>query len=172
MMPYNWFLLYALCVLALLLWPMRRRRIVFIVGAVFILLSLGLYKLVGTPGIIPLLAERNERLAALKDSIVVHSEAVKRHPKQLEGWVLLGADFMESRQFAASANAFKQAVILSKGAPEPHLLQEQLVEAMGRSKGKAFTDSPALAERLQIKLIASDVSDHNSYQPVLELLGL
>ena len=28
MMPYNWFLLYALCVLALLLWPMRRRRIV------------------------------------------------------------------------------------------------------------------------------------------------
>jgi hypothetical protein len=61
---------------------------------------------------------------------------------------------------------------MSKGAPDPHSLQEQLVEAMGRCKGKAFTDSQALAERLQIKLIASDVKDHNSYQPVLEQLGL
>jgi hypothetical protein len=61
---------------------------------------------------------------------------------------------------------------MSKGAPEPHLLQEQLVEAMALSKGKAFTDSAALAERLQIKLIASDVKDYNSYQPVLEQLGL
>lgn len=60
---------------------------------------------------------------------------------------------------------------MSTQAPDVLSLQEQMVEAMAKVKGKAFTDSETLAERLQIELIAS-ASDQTAYQSVLEQLGL
>ena len=46
-----------------------------------------------------------------------HSEQVKANPKNLEAWVGLGQDFIESGQWEAATNAFKQAVLLSNGDP-------------------------------------------------------
>ncbi|CAN5486657.1 hypothetical protein BH11CYA1_BH11CYA1_20690 [soil metagenome] len=64
---------------------------------------------------------------------------------------------------------------MSKGAPELHLLQEQMVEAMNRCKGKVFTDSESLAERLSLTYVSatSEGGDKTtSYQPVLQQLGI
>ncbi len=85
----------------------------FIVGG-----GLFLYKQFGTPEILPLLAEREEELSALKEKIIVNSEAVTKDPKDIKAWLELADNFMESNQFDAAANAYKQGILLSRGNPE------------------------------------------------------
>ncbi len=80
--------------------------------------SLLLYNQFGTPEILPLLAEREKKLLELKEKIIVNSAEVKKDPKNLKAWLELGDNFMESSQFSAAANAYKQAILLSQGKPE------------------------------------------------------
>lgn len=105
------------CTLLLLLWPQRRNKAAIPIALYFIIACFGLYALVGSPNIVPLLAARDVRLAEIKQSIVTNSDAVKRDPKNLKAWVELGQSFIETGQFGAAANAFKQAVKLSGGDP-------------------------------------------------------
>ncbi|MEQ1705434.1 MAG: hypothetical protein ABL867_05620 [Rickettsiales bacterium] len=86
---------------------------IFIAGGGFFL-----YKQFGTPEILPLLAEREEEISALKEKIIVNSEAVKKDPKDIKAWLELADNFMESNQFDAAANAYKQGILLSRGNPE------------------------------------------------------
>ncbi|MEK6746775.1 MAG: hypothetical protein AABY33_07070 [Pseudomonadota bacterium] len=80
--------------------------------------GLFLYKQFGTPEILPLLAEREEEISALKEKIIVNSDAVKKDPKDIKAWLELADNFMESNQFDAAANAYKQGILLSRGNPE------------------------------------------------------
>lgn len=80
--------------------------------------SLLLYHQFGAPEILPLLAEREKKLLELKEKIIVNSAEVKKDPKNLKAWLELGDSFMESSQFSAAANAYKQAILLSQGKPE------------------------------------------------------
>lgn len=84
----------------------------FFTGGSFIL-----YNQFGTPEILPLIKERDEKLLEMKGKIITNSEAVKKDPKNIEAWVALGDNFMESDQFSAAANAYKQGILLSQGNP-------------------------------------------------------
>jgi len=126
MMPYAVFCALLLASLAVVLAPvfknnklqeLQRKRFILGVSAFFILAAFSLYAWLGAPGIVPLLAARQEKLAELKKNIVSRSDAVKANPKNLGAWVELGQDFMETGQYPAAANAFKQSVVLSRGNP-------------------------------------------------------
>lgn len=86
--------------------------IIFFIGGGFFL-----YQQFGTPEILPLLAQREEKLAILKEKIIANSLEVKKDPKNLKAWVNLGDSFMETSQFSAAANAYKQSILLSDGNP-------------------------------------------------------
>lgn len=88
-----------------------------IIGTVFFIGGFGLYEMFGAPEIVPLLAARQQEMDRLKDDIVSNSERARVNSKDLAAWVKLGEDFMETGQFDAAANAFRQAVVLSKGNP-------------------------------------------------------
>lgn len=114
------------CFASLLLLPIclakdisKRQKSIFatVVLVVFLGGSMVLYHHFGTPEIIPLLAEREEKLVVLKEKITANSNEIKQNPKNLKAWVELGDAFMETQQFAAAENAFKQAVLLSSGNP-------------------------------------------------------
>lgn len=96
----------------------RQKRIFsLVVAAVFMVGSLALYKHLGAPEILPLLAKREIRLALLKIDIEKNARAIKENPQNLKPWVDMGDDFMETGQYLAAKNAFKQAVLLSAGNP-------------------------------------------------------
>lgn len=105
--------------LGVLLWPIRsQKQSVAIIGACFFIGAFGLYAFVGSPHIVPLLEVRAEKIAEVKQSMEKNSAIVKANPKNLSAWVELGQAFVETGQLSAAANAFKQAVILSKGDPQ------------------------------------------------------
>jgi cytochrome c-type biogenesis protein CcmH len=121
------FAIITLGVIGALLYPVFRAGDIlfksrFVFSAMIMVFFLGggflLYNQFGTPEILPLLAERSEKLNELKGKITASAEEVKRNPDNLKAWVELGYDFMETGQFSASSNAFKKAVYLSQGEPE------------------------------------------------------
>jgi len=125
-MLYSVFCMLLLASLAVVLTPLctvgempeiLRRKMALAVGTGFFIAAFGLYFLWGSPKIVPLLAQRQERLVELKETIVRRSGEVKANPKNLGAWVDLGQSFMETGQFPAAANAFKQSVLLSGGNP-------------------------------------------------------
>ena len=104
--------------LALLLWPIRQqRKLCAAIAIIFVPIVFGLYHQFGTPEILPLLAERDVKLATLKDHIATYSAEVKTNPNHLKAWVMLGDSFMETSQYAGAANAYKRSVLLSQGNP-------------------------------------------------------
>ena len=118
MMLYGIFALLLALKLAIIVWPIRNRpRVAALVCALFFIGAFGLYRLVGTPEMVPLLVERELKIIALKENIVKNSELLKANPKNLPAWIDLGQSFIETGQYAAAANALKQAVLLSGGDP-------------------------------------------------------
>ncbi len=118
--------LIAFAALAVLAWPVwraqdiplpQRKRAVLALAAFFFLGGFGLYQLLGTPEIVPLLKAREEKLAEIKETVLRRSQEVQSDPKNLGAWVELGQSFMEIGQFDGAANAFKQAVLISEGHP-------------------------------------------------------
>jgi cytochrome c-type biogenesis protein CcmH len=126
MILYGIFCILLLAALAILLAPLlrthdlpltQRRRFAVVVGGIFFSGLFGLYYILGAPGIVPLLAQREQKMVELKDEIIKQSDAVKANPHDLAAWAGLGQNFMVTGQFHAAANAFKQTVNLSKGNP-------------------------------------------------------
>ncbi len=125
----NIYFIFAIIILvftAILLFPLygakdipKRQKILFsvVVALFFFIGGFLLYAQFGTPGILPLIAERENRLAVLKEKISSSSAAIKNDPKNLRAWLELGDSFMETSQFAAAGNSYKQAVLLSGGNP-------------------------------------------------------
>ena len=119
MMLYFFLIVIAVVFLLLVLWPLRRepRSIVLIAGCVLTSCA-ALYITLGRPDMVPLMEQRNQRLAELRAQIQEDSALVKADAKNVAAWIRLGAAFMETGQFGAAANSFKQAVLLTNGAPE------------------------------------------------------
>ena len=139
-MLYLYFILILVLILGILLWPVRaQKQLCAIISVVFIVSAFGIYALVGTPQIVPLMAAHDEKMATLKTSILAHSEAVKINPKDISAWLLLGGDFMEAGQYGKAANAFKQAVLLSNGDPIAILAyaEAMIFEAEGKVSDSA-----------------------------------
>jgi cytochrome c-type biogenesis protein CcmH len=116
----------ALLVLAVLFAPLwrlapdeakGRRMFVGLVGGLVLLGAAGFYALFGSPLVVELADAHAKRMAELRISIAEHSQAIKKNPKDIGAWVLLGQGLAESGQYAAAASAFKQAVVLTEGDP-------------------------------------------------------
>lgn len=98
--------------------PLQGGRVLIIGVALFIsIAAFALYHFVGAPEVVPLLKAHEEKMEGLAVRIAAQSDAVKAEPKNLAAWVELGGSFAQAGQYAASANAFKRAVVLSDGDP-------------------------------------------------------
>lgn len=133
--------------LGLILWPVwnaplpRAGRLRFM-GALSVMFLAGvflLYSLIGAPELLPLMEKRQQRLEELKTVIVTRLQEAKADPRNLAAWVELGDSFMETRQYAAAVNAFKQAVLLSQGDSGLILAyaRAQILEADGKVTDEA-----------------------------------
>lgn len=105
-------------------------------GALFIfsfVVVFGVYYGVGAPEVVPLQAERQQRMTAIRDDITRLSQALKDHPDDARSWAELGDNFMQTGQFKGAVNAYKQAVILSKGNPRVIMafVEGQIADAQG-----------------------------------------
>lgn len=153
--------------LLVLLWPLRghkavpirkRRRFIACIIVLFTTLAFGLYPFFGAPEILPMLAERQEKLVELRQSIVNNSEAVKKDSKNLAAWVGLGQDFMDTGQYSAATNAFRQAVLLSEGNPKLLLAYAQAMIA-----DESGTVSDAAYKALQMVLLQEPKNPQATY---------
>ena len=126
MIVYVIFIVLLLAALSVLLLPIFdeselpqhvRHRFSGIVAGVFFVGVFALYYVLGSAQLLPLIAEREGKITELKGSIMEDSKSLKSNPRDLAAWVRLGQSFMETGQFYAASNAFKQAVLLSKGNP-------------------------------------------------------
>lgn len=139
------FILISLAVLLIPIWKAhsipKRQRLIFtaLISLLFFTGGFGLYHIAGTPQIVPLMSERNARLAELRKTIVARSNDVKANPKNLAAWAELGESFMQTNQYNAAANAFKQAVILSQGNPLLILAYAQAL--ISEADGKVTDDA-------------------------------
>lgn len=119
MYPYGVFLVLALLALATMFYPVRQHRsFCVIVSCIFLVASFALYGWVGSPGIIPALEVRDAKITEAHQTILVESENIKKHGKDLESWIRLGQAYTETENWPEAAAAFKQAVVLSGGQPD------------------------------------------------------
>jgi cytochrome c-type biogenesis protein CcmH len=138
--------------LTVLLSPLRqsaltkRQRYLFAaaISGFFMISSAGLYAMLGSPAIVPLLAARQEKLDSLRHTILAMSARVKANAHDLPAWVELGRSFMETAQYSGAANAFRQAVVLSKGNPVLLLAYAQAMIA--DANGKVTDDAKKALE--------------------------
>jgi cytochrome c-type biogenesis protein CcmH len=98
-------------------WQPSMRRPILLVFISTAAAASTLYLLVGSPLIIDAIAVRDEKMTALKNEIQVYAQTVKSNPKDQNAWVMLGQAFLETGQFSAASNAFRQSVLLSNGHP-------------------------------------------------------
>ncbi len=167
MSVYQIFSLIILVVVFIILLPLYRlenitvkQRRIFsaIIIIVFCIGSFGLYYQFGTPEILPLLAQREEKLSGIREKITTNSEILKKDPKSLKAWVEIGDSFMETSQFAAAANAYKQSILLSEGKPE---LIMSYVHAL--ILGADGTVTPEAKKSLDIMLILQPENEQVRY---------
>ncbi|MEZ5690939.1 MAG: hypothetical protein R3D71_04650 [Rickettsiales bacterium] len=91
---------------------------IFIISLIFFFSGFLFYNKFGSPEVINLLAKRNENIRQIKSRIVTNSSLIKNNPKNIKAWLELGDDFMETGQFVAASNSYKQAVLISNGNPD------------------------------------------------------
>jgi cytochrome c-type biogenesis protein CcmH len=170
MMLYLFFCVLLVAVLAVLLAPALKagpshKRFIIAVSALFFIASFGLYFLWGSPGIIPLIGQRQEKLMELKATIAQRSDDVKADPKNLGAWVELGESFMQTDDFPAAANAFKQSVVLSQG--NPILIMAYAQALIFTADGKVTDDAKKSLE--MVLLQQPDNSEARYYLAVRQL---
>jgi cytochrome c-type biogenesis protein CcmH len=80
------------------------------------LLTLGLYRLVGTPAALEPAATQVP--ATLPDAITQLEAELQRNPQQVEGWRLLGRAYADAQQPAKARDAYAQAAQLASDDPD------------------------------------------------------
>ncbi|MDX1974951.1 MAG: hypothetical protein SFT92_04680 [Rickettsiales bacterium] len=107
-----------LIIMGVLCGPIRQHKT--LCAAIIASITLGsvsLYAVLGSPDIVPLLAQQDAKLSAIKEAILKDEVQIKENPNNLEAWIRLGQSFAEAQQWNAAQRAFKQAVVLSGGNP-------------------------------------------------------
>jgi cytochrome c-type biogenesis protein CcmH/NrfG len=108
-----------LLVMGCVLYPLRRhKRMCLLVCIGFFSASMALYLQVGAPGVVPKLAEYAQAQQEAHAVVKAQREVVEKEPTRIESWIRLGQALATLRQWEASSQAFKQAVLLSQGDPE------------------------------------------------------
>jgi cytochrome c-type biogenesis protein CcmH len=126
----------------------QRRYTILVVGLCYVTVCFGLYSWIGAPRVVPLLAEREQRLDTLRREITENIEAVKTNPDHLQAWVVLGTNFLETGQIDSAVEAFRQAVVLSGG--DPQLILAYVKAQVMQADGKVTDDAVKGLEMVQM----------------------
>ena len=140
-----------LVVLVILLLPMARagaRKTALCYALVITISSLLLYAMWGSPLVVAPITQRNAELRILQKKITENSVLIKTNPNDLDAWLTLAQAFSDSGDYAAAANGFKQAVLLSKGHPR---IIMAYAESLILQAGGAVT--PAAKKSIDIALM-------------------
>ena len=110
--------LLVLLTLALVLRPLWREKPAPAIAATVMLtlLTLGLYRLVGTPAALEPAATQVP--ATLPDAIAQLEAELQRNPQQVEGWRLLGRAYADAQQPAKARDAYARAAQLASDDPD------------------------------------------------------
>jgi cytochrome c-type biogenesis protein CcmH len=108
----------ALLTLAVVLRPLWRERPAPAIAAIAVLalLTLGLYRLVGTPAALEPAARQIP--ATLPDAIAQLEAELQRNPQQVEGWRLLGRAYADGQQPVQARDAYARAAQLAPEDPD------------------------------------------------------
>jgi cytochrome c-type biogenesis protein CcmH len=108
----------ALLTLAVVLRPLWRERPAPAIAAIAVLalLTLGLYRLVGTPAALEPAARQVP--ATLPDAIAQLEAELQRNPQQVEGWRLLGRAYADGQQPVQARGAYARAAQLAPEDPD------------------------------------------------------
>jgi cytochrome c-type biogenesis protein CcmH len=111
-------IVFALLTLALVLRPLWREKPTPAVAMIVMLalLTLGLYRLVGTPAALEPAATQVP--ATLPDAITQLEAELQRNPQQVEGWRLLGRAYADAQQPEKARDAYAQAAQLASEDPD------------------------------------------------------
>jgi cytochrome c-type biogenesis protein CcmH len=131
-----------LLILALVLRPLWRERPAPAIAAIAVLalLTLGLYRLVGTPAALETAARQMP--ATLPDAIAQLEAELQRNPQQVEGWRLLGRAYADGQQPAKARDAYAHAAQL---APEDPDILAEAAEARALAAPQRIFDPQAVA---------------------------
>jgi cytochrome c-type biogenesis protein CcmH len=131
-----------LLTLALVLRPLWRERPAPAIAAIAVLalLTLGLYRLVGTPAALETAARQMP--ATLPDAIAQLEAELQRNPQQVEGWRLLGRAYADGQQPAKARDAYAHAAQL---APEDPDILAEAAEARALAAPQRIFDPQAVA---------------------------
>ena len=132
----------ALLTLALVLRPLWREKPApaIAVIAMLALLTLGLYRLVGTPA--ALAPAARQLPATLPDAIAQLEAELQRNPRQVEGWRLLGRAYANGRQSAKARDAYAHAAQLAPDDPD---VLVEAAEARALAAPRRIFDAQAIA---------------------------
>jgi cytochrome c-type biogenesis protein CcmH len=132
----------ALLTLALVLRPLWREKPAPAIAAIAVLavLTLGLYRLVGTPAALEPAATQVP--ATLPDAIAQLEAELQRNPQQVDGWRLLGRAYANAQQPAKARDAYAQAAQLA--SDDPDILVEA-AEARALAAPQRIFDAQAVA---------------------------
>lgn len=147
-------LLFALSALPIILpaWKENRRR-AFIMLAALVAVSGGMYAVAGSPRVVPLAAQYQEEVAALRKTADITRALLASHPDNLEAWLTLGQALMDLGEYPRAADAFRRAALLSRGHPRIIMgyAEAQIAAADGKVTDDAMT-SVEMALKLDPKL--------------------
>lgn len=109
-------LLFVACAAAIYL-PVFRQHKTLALSCIAILTvgSSGLYAYLGSPLLLPIIDKREREMQTLANRIVELSTLVQTHPNDIGAWAELGKSAMEAHEFFMSAEAYRKAVLLSRG---------------------------------------------------------
>lgn len=108
----------SLLALAIVLWPLWRERPVPAIAAMvmLMLLTFGLYRMVGAPAALSPAARRAPD--TLQEAITQLQAQLQRQPQQVEGWRLLGRAHAAAQQLAQARAAYAHAAQLAPDDPD------------------------------------------------------
>jgi cytochrome c-type biogenesis protein CcmH len=131
-----------LLTLAVVLRPLWRERPAPAIAAIaaLALLTLGLYRLVGTPAALEPAARQVP--ATLPDAIAQLEAELQRNPQQVEGWRLLGRAYADGQQPVQARDAYARAAQL---APEDPDILVEAAEARALAAPQRTFDPQAVA---------------------------
>lgn len=146
-------LLVTLAVVLTPLWRSGARKMALLLALALSLAISAIYAHLGSPRLVELADARNVEMQALYEQIRVTSALVKAQPQNLEAWLTLSQAFFDVGDYAAAANGFKQAVLLSKGHPRIIMAYaESLIMQDGGAVGAQAKKSIDIALMIDPKL--------------------
>lgn len=109
----------AVLAVAAIIYPLRHQPALAASLALVLLLGIGgLYAVLGSPRLEPVLAQHNAKMDASRKQVNTHVARVKADRNNLESWIRLGQAYASLQDWPKASAAFKQAVLLSSGQPD------------------------------------------------------